>query len=688
MSPRQRPRSVVQAAGLREIVPGWLAETARLAKVPVPWADMVRATVAICVPLAIGLTAGDRVVGLLIAMGGLLGTIVDKGGPYPYRVKRVASAAIFGGAAGLAIGSAIHGRGWIAVLALVFVAGASAVLSAIGEIGSVTALQLLVYGTLGIGPLGALRPWWHTALGFVLGTAWALLLTVPGWLFSPRSAEQRSVAAVYRAVAAKLKAVGTPGFAEARRGVTAALNTGYDTLLKARAAAQGQSRLMNRLMALLNQATLLSEAATALDREPNRPPQPVIETVEHVASAITTGQRILITPRPWGTSPGAVALQNALTEVARLISPNVPAPDSSSRSASGHGIRLRDWRHRLDAWRGRVIGRFSATFALRLMASVGVAGVLTELLPLQRSYWVVLTVAIVLKPDFGSVFARAVQRGLGTILGAVLGTVILAVVPYGPWLLIPFGILAALLPYGQARNYGLFATFLTPLVVLLIDLLAPTGWHLALDRLLDTVLGCAVVLLVGYAPWPASWRAHLPGQFAQTIRAVCRYLDEALVTGQPEPPGPHREEPPGVSGQAGAPAGAELSATGLASRPGLRRKAYRALSDLRAEFQRTMSEPGALGRQVTAWWPALVGLEEVVDAITATAVAIRGGAPAPSAEAVRQLGVTLGSIASAVEEDSDLPDGSGLPPDPPLMPVTEAVRSVLTVLAGDEPSLR
>ena len=66
-------------------------------------------------------------------------------------------------------------------------------------------------------------------------------------------------------------------------------------------------------------------------------------------------------------------------------------------------------------------GRLSRIFTLRLMACVGVAGFVSEVLPLQRSYWVPLTVAIVLKPDYGSVFARALQRGIGTVVGAVAG---------------------------------------------------------------------------------------------------------------------------------------------------------------------------------------------------------------------------------------------------------------------------
>ena len=154
------------------------------------------------------------------------------------------------------------------------------------------------------------------------------------------------------------------------------------------------------------------------------------------------------------------------------------------------------------------------------MICTGVAAVFSEVLPIQRSYWVVLTVAIILKPDYGSVFSRAVQRGAGTIIGAVLGAVIIALVPYGPWLLVPFGVLAALLPYGKSRSFGLTATFLTPFVVLLIDLLSPGGWRLAEERLIDTLIGCAIVLLIGYAPWPSAWYAHLPRQFADTLRAV------------------------------------------------------------------------------------------------------------------------------------------------------------------------
>jgi uncharacterized membrane protein YccC len=665
---------------LTDLVPEWLVAAARLRRAPVPWAEMIRAGIAICAPLSAGIAVGQRALGLLTAMGGLLGVVVDNGGPFAARLRRVGSAA-FGGAVGLAIGSLLHGRGWIALAALVVVAGVAALLSAISGIGSVTGLQLIIYTALGLGPLGAVHPRWHTVLGVLLGAAWALILTVPGWLLSPRAAEQRSVAAVYRALAARLRAIGTAGSTQARHNATAALNTAYDTLLTARSTAGGRSQRLMRMMAVLNQGNLIAEATTTLSLEGTRPPPLITGTIDRLADAIGGGSAPPVIPLLEGTSPGMLALRDHLAGLVRVLSGNWAPTDALP-------VPRPPLRERLGTLGDLLNGWLTWMFAVRLMACVGVAAAISDVLPLQRSYWVVLTVVIVLKPDFGSVFARAVQRGIGTIIGAVLGAVIIVVVPYGPWLLLPAVILAALLPYGRSRSFGLMAVFLTPLVVLLVDLLEPGGWRLAEDRLVDTLLGCGIVLLVGYAPWPASWQAHLPGQFATTIRDICGYMQEALVTawaGRPDvgPASPDgaRAAQPGKARDTGARPPARHESK-LPTRSRLRRQAFRALSDLRAEFERTMAEPQAVSRRATAWWPALVGLEEVAEAVTATAVGISHGAPAPRPGAVRQLTAALGAAADAVQADAAPSGLAELPSDQPLKPVTEAVRAVLGVLVG------
>jgi uncharacterized membrane protein YccC len=654
------------AAVRAAVVPDWLTEVLRPKRTPVPWPAMIRAALAICVPLAVAMALGRTTLGVLPAMGGLLGTMADAGGPYLSRVKRVGSAAVFGGAAGLAIGSVTHGHGWLAVVALVVVAGVSGVLSAVGDIGSVTGLQLLVYTSLGAGPVGALRPVWHTAAGFLVGVGWALVLILPGWLLSPHGREQRDVAAVYDALADMLRAAGSGQFTGRRQALTTALNTAYDELLTRRSTATGRNRRLMRLVAALNASHPVAEAAVTLGLAGTRPPPLVIDVVSRLGDAIRNETPPPMIPPPWDESPAMLALRDALAGAARALS-----RDWSPADRARAGLRDRwhaigspepSWSGRLRGLAGRLLdefgnGRLGRIFTLRLMACMGVAGLMSEVLPLQRSYWVPLTVAIVLKPDYGSVFARALQRGIGTVVGAVAGAVLLVLV-HGAWLLVPFGVLAALLPYGRSRNYGLLATFLTPLVVVLVDLLHPVGWRLAGDRLVDTLIGCAIVLLIGFAPWPMSWYSHLPRQYAETAFDVCRYLEQALLDGS-------------GTGEGGG------GAPSAGSR--MRRSTYRALADLRAEFQRIMSEPPSVSRRATAWWPAVVGLEQVMDAITATALAVRRGAVVPPT-GVRLLSHALRAVSDAASTGTALPEAPELPDDETLKPVTEAVRALLGVL--------
>jgi hypothetical protein len=683
------------------VVPDWLAEVVRPRPAPLPWPEMIRATLAICVPLSAALAAGRPTLGVLPATGGILGAMADTGGPYLSRVKRVGSAAVFGGAAGLAIGAVTHGHGWIAVVALVVVAGVSGMLSATGDIGSVTGLQLLVYTALGAGPIGALRPVWHTAAGFLLGVLWALILILPGWVLSPYGKEQRDVAAVYSALAGLLA---FDDFTSRRQALTSALNTAYDELLTARSTSIGRNRRTMRLVAALNASHLMAEAATALGVAGTRPPPLISETVERLADSIRTGSQPPMIPPAWDSSPAMLTLRDGMVGAARALSSDFSVEEGAGVRSSGFLASLASLASlaALRALAGRLVeefggGRLSRIFTLRLMACMGVAAVVSEVLPLQRSYWVPLTVAIVLKPDYGSVFARALQRGIGTIVGAVAGAVLLVLV-HGTWLLIPFAVLAALLPYGRSRNYGLLATFLTPLVVVLIDLLAPAGWRLAEDRLIDTLIGCGIVLVVGFAPWPMAWYVHLPRQFAVTTLDVCDFMEQALLGSPPvaaPPVASSAVAAPPVASSAVASSLASGSAAEVGPPPALsrmRRSTYKALADLRTEFQRTMSEPPSVSRRATAWWPAVVALEQVMDAVTATALAVSRGARV-SSSGVELLCAALRKVSSAAATGTDFDSGALAWPDDPDDPddealgaVTEAVRALLGVL-GNGPRL-
>src|SRR5690606_26523056 len=172
---------------------------------------------------------------------------------------------------------------------------------------------------------------------------------------------------------------------------------------------------------------------------------------------------------------------------------------------------------------------------------------------------------LVLKPDFGSVFARAVQRAAGTALGVLIGALVILVDPPAWALMLFVACLAGLLPIGLARNYGLFSAFVTPLVIMQLDITNAGEWDLVGTRLVDTAVGCGVVLIFGYLIWPGSRAPRLAGQLAEAVETLADYTARALA-----------EHPAG--------------------RSALRRETYRELSDLRLQAQRLISEPSPAGR--------------------------------------------------------------------------------------------
>jgi uncharacterized membrane protein YccC len=271
---------------------------------------------------------------------------------------------------------------------------------------------------------------------------------------------------------------------------------------------------------------------------------------------------------------------------------------------------------------------------------MAVAEVVVTIFPNERSYWLFMTIAIVLKPDFGSVFGRALLRGGGTFVGALIGALVLALVPNGWVLVVLVAAIGFLLPIAQVRNYGMFSTVLTPLVVIQLDLAHAGSWNLVLDRLLDTLLACAIVLIFGYALWPGSRTPRIGGRVADVIDAVGDYAERAL---------------------GGDPRG----------RSALRRRAYRQLSDLRTEFQRMLVEPSAAGRLASAWYPAIVALERMTSSVTRLAVEIEQGESMPPADEVGELVTALRGTAAAVRAETE-------PPDPP-----ELESPQLAALAGD-----
>jgi hypothetical protein len=147
----------------------------------------------------------------------------------------------------------------------------------------------------------------------------------------------------------------------------------------------------------------------------------------------------------------------------------------------------------LGRWRPQVIQH-----AVRLAIASGAAVSLYEGLGLERGYWLILTVMVIMKPEFSTTHQRALERVAGSLVGGTLAVALAASVRNVMALDLLLAILGVLAYSHLSYDYGLYMVFLTPFVILMINTAAPGNWQVALVRIFETVIGGALAWVIAY----------------------------------------------------------------------------------------------------------------------------------------------------------------------------------------------
>jgi uncharacterized membrane protein YccC len=162
--------------------------------------------------------------------------------------------------------------------------------------------------------------------------------------------------------------------------------------------------------------------------------------------------------------------------------------------------------------------------AVRLSVLVAGSDLVVRLAGLSRGYWLPLTLLVVLRPDFGATFQRAVLRVIGTIVGLLIATALVHWVPGGDWwrialiLLLAFGMRLA-----GPGNVGLSAVCLSGLVVVLLEIGGVPAHSSVASRALATLTGGGLAVLATLA-LPTWERSYVPVRLAGLLNAYRGYL--------------------------------------------------------------------------------------------------------------------------------------------------------------------
>ncbi len=177
--------------------------------------------------------------------------------------------------------------------------------------------------------------------------------------------------------------------------------------------------------------------------------------------------------------------------------------------------------------------------AVRLAVAAGLAEVIVQATGLYEGRWVVLTIFLVLKPDYTSTVYRSIQRAVGTAVGAGLGAAAAWLAhPSSGGLIVAAGIAVAAAYALFDVNYVIYSSFLTVFIVILLDIFGLPADTTAVARLTNTAIG-AVLALIAYSVWPTWEGLTAQEKFARLVEAHSTYaaalLHSVAHPGQTDP---------------------------------------------------------------------------------------------------------------------------------------------------------
>lgn len=168
--------------------------------------------------------------------------------------------------------------------------------------------------------------------------------------------------------------------------------------------------------------------------------------------------------------------------------------------------------------------------ALRISIATLLGYIVSIFLPLGHSYWILLTIIVILKPAYSLTKKRNYERLTGTVLGAVIGMLILYFIKDNQAL---FVIMLVLMigTYSLLRtNYMISVIFMTPYILVLFHLLSNASFQTIItDRITDTAIGSVIAFFANLILLPAWEQEQISNYMLQSVTSNKNYFRDVAM---------------------------------------------------------------------------------------------------------------------------------------------------------------
>jgi uncharacterized membrane protein YccC len=162
--------------------------------------------------------------------------------------------------------------------------------------------------------------------------------------------------------------------------------------------------------------------------------------------------------------------------------------------------------------------------SLRFAIAIVFAFLLGYLFDIQNTYWILLTIVVIMRPSYGLTKERSKDRIIGTLIGAAaaIGIVLVTqnVVVYSVLAIVSLILAFSLIQ----QNYKSAAALITISIVFVYSLINPDAFEVIQYRVIDTVIGSAIAVIANYVLLP-SWEAdNLKQVLMNALKMNRKYL--------------------------------------------------------------------------------------------------------------------------------------------------------------------
>jgi uncharacterized membrane protein YccC len=636
----------------------------------------LRNSIGVVLPLMVGFALNMPRGGLVVASGALNVAYSDGSDPYARRAKRMLSSSLLC-AVGVLCG-ALSGHHNVAavIIATVWAFAAGMFVAAgttAGDLGVISLVILLIYAAQ---PLTANQALISSALalgGGLLQTA----LSVALWPVQRYEPERRALAALFlelaRATEQPLNPMSPPpATIHSSRAQEALAGLGrergveavrYRALLTQAERMRLSLLMLSRLHLRMGRESLTHSSVQILDNYLKKAAQALRAIGDSLTSGMpaAAGQEILTACEAYTQRLREEAARMAATFLAAVVKDarfQMDALNGQLRAAldlAAHATPIgqeafakqeaqQPWRLRFSgllATLGANLNLQSSAFrhAVRLAAMVAIGDGLERVLPWHRSYWLPMTIVLVLKPEFTTTFSRGLLRIAGTVAGLFLATALFRFLPDSVTIqILMIFVFTLLLRWVGPANYGIFAVAISALVVYLIAITGVSPKEVIWARGINTAAG-GVLALLAYWVWPTWERTQVSERIAQMLDAYREYF-HAL---------------------AGSHARGETIKEGELDR--VRMNARLARTNLEASIDRLGAEPGTTPETVSQLNALLVSSHRFVHALMAldaglhpAAVPARAAFHTFAADVEKTLALLAAALRWARVQQNEFPD--------------------------------